>query len=134
MAGALARLRGLGSGTRSPSLQNLELRWNQTRLFSSWLEKWFPRKKPLIAQKKPIKVSLKAGKTYKWCICGRSKNQPYCDGSHLFQGTGLFPLRFKVKEDCSAVLCTCKATLNPPYCDGTHKSERIQKAQEGSPL
>ncbi|XP_044531041.1 CDGSH iron-sulfur domain-containing protein 3, mitochondrial [Gracilinanus agilis] len=96
--------------------------------------KWIPRKKPLIAQKTPIKVELKGGKRYKWCVCGRSKNQPFCDGSHLFQRTGLFPLWFKVKENRTVSLCTCKATQKPPYCDGTHKSDKIQCAQVGSPL
>uniref|UniRef100_A0A5F8H1B3 CDGSH iron sulfur domain 3 n=1 Tax=Monodelphis domestica TaxID=13616 RepID=A0A5F8H1B3_MONDO len=92
------------------------------------------KQKPLIAQKTPIKVELKGGKRYKWCVCGRSKNQPFCDGSHLFQGTGLFPLWFKVKENRTVSLCTCKATQKPPYCDGTHKSQKIQCAQVGSPL
>ncbi len=29
----------------------------------------------------PIKVAVEAGKTYYWCTCGMSKNQPFCDGS-----------------------------------------------------
>ena len=37
---------------------------------------------PHIAQKSPIKVRLEAGKTYYWCACGLSRNQPWCDGSH----------------------------------------------------
>jgi hypothetical protein len=35
-----------------------------------------------IAQKKPVKVLLKQGETYYYCTCGKSKNQPFCDGSH----------------------------------------------------
>ena len=38
---------------------------------------------PVIAQKAPFPVEVEEGKTYFWCACGRSKNQPFCDGSHL---------------------------------------------------
>ena len=27
-------------------------------------------------------VNVEAGKSYWWCACGRSKSQPFCDGSH----------------------------------------------------
>lgn len=109
---------------------------HQRRDISSWLARWFPKTpaKAVVAQKTPIKVELVAGKTYRWCVCGRSKKQPFCDGSHFFQRTGLSPLKFKAQETRAAVLCTCKATQKPPYCDGTHKSERVQKTEVGSPL
>nr|XP_006214374.1 CDGSH iron-sulfur domain-containing protein 3, mitochondrial [Vicugna pacos] len=109
---------------------------NQRRDISSWLARWFPKApaKPVVALKTPIKVELVAGKTYRWCVCGRSKKQPFCDGSHFFQRTGLSPLKFKAQETRMVVLCTCKATQKPPFCDGTHKSERVQKAEVGSPL
>ena len=108
----------------------------QRREISSWLARWFPKDpaKPVVAQKTPIRLELVAGKTYRWCVCGRSKNQPFCDGSHFFQRTGLSPLKFKAQETRTVALCTCKATQRPPYCDGTHKSEQVQKAEVGSPL
>ncbi|KAG8514895.1 CDGSH iron-sulfur domain-containing protein 3, mitochondrial, partial [Galemys pyrenaicus] len=98
--------------------------------------RWFPRSpaKAVVALKTPIKVELVAGKTYRWCVCGRSKKQPFCDGSHFFQRTGLSPLKFKAQETRTVALCTCKATKKPPYCDGTHRSEQVQKAEVGSPL
>jgi len=37
-------------------------------------------KKPAIAGKTPRPVQLEAGKTYTWCSCGESSNQPFCDG------------------------------------------------------
>ncbi|ELW63972.1 CDGSH iron-sulfur domain-containing protein 3, mitochondrial [Tupaia chinensis] len=67
-------------------------------------------------------------------VCGHSKKQPFCDGSHFFQCTGLSPLKFKAQETCTVVLCTCKATQRPPYCNGTHRSEQVQKAEVGASL
>jgi CDGSH-type Zn-finger protein/quercetin dioxygenase-like cupin family protein len=85
---------------------------------------------PIVAQKKPYLVELKAGRNYLWCTCGRSSKQPYCDGSHV--GSSFMPLRFSVPTDGEAVLCGCKHTRAPPFCDGTHNklSERYQEAGE----
>ncbi len=73
---------------------------------------------PVIAQKKPYLVELKAGRNYLWCACGRSAKQPYCDGSHA--GTSFMPLRLTAQQDGEAVFCGCKQTRTPPFCDGTH--------------
>ena len=51
---------------------------------------------PTIAQKGPYPVPVEAGKSYYWCSCGLSKNQPFCDGSHA--GTGLSPIKFEAAE------------------------------------
>ena len=77
------------------------------------------KERPLVADRKPARVSLKAGERVFWCACGRSSRQPFCDGSH--RGTGLSPLALTVEEDTEAFLCQCKATGNRPYCDGSHK-------------
>ncbi|GIW73128.1 MAG: hypothetical protein KatS3mg102_2670 [Planctomycetota bacterium] len=74
---------------------------------------------PVIAAKGPAVLELEPG-TYYWCRCGRSRNQPFCDGSH--KGTGLKPLEFRLEEKKKLALCQCKRTANPPYCDGTHRS------------
>lgn len=74
---------------------------------------------PVIAANSPTKVDLEEGKSYHWCRCGRSRSQPFCDGSH--HGTGITPLEFTAKETGEAWLCRCKQTHNAPYCDGTHK-------------
>ena len=76
--------------------------------------------KPVIADRKPIAVKLDAGEEYFWCACGRSKNQPFCDGSH--RGTNTTPVGFTAEETDEAWLCMCKQTQNPPYCDGSHKN------------
>lgn len=75
-------------------------------------------KAPIIAAKVPVRVELEAGKDYYWCRCGRSKTQPFCDGSHA--GTGLSPLKFTAEKAETAALCQCKSTANPPFCDGSH--------------
>ena len=75
--------------------------------------------KPRIAAKQPAVLPLDPG-TYYWCQCGRSRDQPFCDGSH--QGTGIEPVEFSLSETQEVALCQCKQTKTPPYCDGTHET------------
>jgi CDGSH-type Zn-finger protein len=75
---------------------------------------------PVIAQRAPYPVKVEAGKTYAWCACGRSKNQPFCDGSH--QGTGLAPKMFKADKTEMVYFCGCKHSKTGALCDGTHKT------------
>lgn len=75
--------------------------------------------KPIIADNKPIKVSLKQGEEYYFCSCGRSGKQPFCDGSHA--GTQFKPKAFVAEESGDAYLCLCKHTVGVPFCDGSHK-------------
>ena len=88
--------------------------------------------KPTIADKKPVNITLEPGDHY-WCSCGKSSNQPFCDGSHA--GTDFTPLKFSVDTEQEAYLCLCKPTKNPPYCDGTHAQlgEDVQVAEKGEP-
>ncbi|HUU24322.1 MAG TPA: CDGSH iron-sulfur domain-containing protein [Methyloceanibacter sp.] len=69
-------------------------------------------------QLSPYQVQLEEGKRYAWCRCGRSKNQPFCDGAHA--GTGIEPLMFTAERTEMALLCGCKDTGDPPFCDGSH--------------
>lgn len=75
---------------------------------------------PTIAAKNPIPVDLEAGKTYAWCSCGNSGNQPFCDGSH--KGSDFTPKMFTAEESKTAYLCQCKHSSNGAFCDGSHKS------------
>jgi len=74
---------------------------------------------PGIPQKKPIVVDVSAGETYWWCTCGRSQNQPFCDGSH--NSTDFAPLEWLCDDSEKVAFCTCKHTKTPPLCDGTHR-------------
>ncbi len=74
---------------------------------------------PIVADNKPKKVTLKEGDEYYFCACGRSKSQPFCDGSHA--GTSFTPKQFKAQESGEAYLCQCKHSANQPFCDGSHK-------------
>jgi CDGSH-type Zn-finger protein len=75
--------------------------------------------KPIIADNKPVKVNLTKGDKYHFCACGRSKKQPFCDGSH--KGTSFTPITFIAEKEGDAWLCACKHSDNKPYCDGSHK-------------
>ncbi len=72
---------------------------------------------PDIPQKSPYVMEMEPG-TYYWCRCGRSDDQPFCDGSH--EGTGMSPVKFEVEEEQTVAWCGCKHTDSPPICDGTH--------------
>ncbi|MBK9330708.1 MAG: sterol desaturase family protein [Sphingobacteriales bacterium] len=66
----------------------------------------------------PVLVELKKGEPYLWCKCGRSKTQPFCDGSH--HGTKHKPVLFEAKKDGVVRLCNCKLTKSSPFCDNSH--------------
>ena len=75
---------------------------------------------PVIAQRGPYTVDVETGKKYAWCACGRSENQPFCDGSH--SRTEFVPVMFEAEKSETVNFCGCKRTGNSPRCDGTHSS------------
>lgn len=76
--------------------------------------------KAKVSGKAPQMENLEEGKTYAWCACGQSTNQPWCNGAH--KGSEFTPKVFQAAEDKKAAMCMCKQTKNPPYCDGSHMS------------
>ncbi len=74
--------------------------------------------KPIVAATKPVVMELEPG-TYYWCRCGRSSDQPWCDGSH--KATAFTPVETVIEERRMYALCACKHTKTEPFCDGTHK-------------
>jgi CDGSH-type Zn-finger protein len=74
---------------------------------------------PEFGGRKSAQMRVEAAKTYWWCACGRSKTQPFCDGSHKV--TLFTPIEFQAEKSEDVWFCTCKRTNKKPFCDGSHK-------------
>ncbi len=74
--------------------------------------------KGVCTQRSPYAVELKAGDHY-YCTCGKSKNQPFCDGGH--KGSEFVPTKITVAQTETKYLCGCRSSKNGPFCDGSHK-------------
>ena len=66
----------------------------------------------------PLAIEVESGKSYFWCSCGLSQQQPFCDGSH--KGTEFAPVRYQATESKKVFFCGCKITASQPLCDGSH--------------
>jgi CDGSH iron-sulfur domain-containing protein 3 len=73
-------------------------------------------KKPACPQNGPYPVMVEAGQDYRWCQCGLSNNQPWCDGTH--DKTGFEPIEFTAPISGEFYMCGCKRSDNKPYCFG----------------
>jgi CDGSH-type Zn-finger protein len=73
---------------------------------------------PKIAQKAPFRVEVEEGKSYFYCACGLSANQPFCDGSH--KETDITPTKYTAVKSKPVFFCGCKHSSNAPLCDGSH--------------
>ncbi len=73
-----------------------------------------PKKCPYVPMYGPCTVRIdndvRPGSIMKWCTCGLSKNQPWCDNeSH--KSTSFKPLSWKVPENQTIFsICNCKYT------------------------
>jgi len=68
-------------------------------------------------QKRPYIVEETAGEKF-YCLCGKSNNQPYCDGSH--KGSETKPMIVEIQENRRCAYCGCRQSQELPFCDGTH--------------
>ena len=73
---------------------------------------------PVVAEKAPKPIEVEAGKTYYWCACGKSTNQPFCNGAH--KDTLFTPMAWTAEETKTVYFCQCKHTGRAPLCDGSH--------------
>lgn len=73
---------------------------------------------PVRVSDTPYAVDVEAGKSYFWCSCGLSANQPFCDGSH--KGSEFVPVKYQAADSKKVFFCGCKATKAQPLCDGSH--------------
>ena len=62
---------------------------------------------PIVAQKGALLAEVAAGKTYYWCACGRSANQPFCDGSH--KAVGMAPVAYTAEKDAHGLVLRLQA-------------------------
>jgi CDGSH iron-sulfur domain-containing protein 3 len=75
-----------------------------------------------IAQKSPYEVEVNSVDKKVWCSCGHSEKQPFCDGAHARNNTGMKPIICKFENTEKVYFCGCKHSKNPPFCDGSHNS------------
>lgn len=70
-------------------------------------------------QNAPFKIDVAPGDKKYFCACDKSKNGPYCDGSH--KGTGKHPFCVDFTEKKTIHACGCGKSQKRPFCDGSHK-------------
>ncbi len=75
---------------------------------------------PVIAQPFACNVDVTEGETYRWCACGRSATQPFCDDSHL--GTDIEPIEYTAKNTKRIAFCGCKHSKRGAICDNSHNN------------
>ena len=84
------------------------------------------KSKARVAQKAPYGVLVEEGKTYYFCTCGASKNQPFCDGSHKAfneeNSTTFAPTPYVADKSETKYFCGCKQSKTGIFCDGSHQA------------
>ena len=78
-------------------------------------------------------IVKQVSKTVAYCRCTRTKNPPFCDGSHA--ATNITPHILEFAEPTTIAICRCWRSKDHPYCDGTHgrlvkPKERPQKQHD----
>lgn len=84
---------------------------------------------PAVPQVAPYVVQVVEGARYRWCSCGLSKTQPWCDDAHV--GTGFEPIEFEAPISGEFHMCGCKRSDNKPYCFGNCRGhDRLLKERD----
>jgi CDGSH-type Zn-finger protein len=74
-------------------------------------------------------IVRQVSKSVAYCRCTRTKNPPFCDGSHVV--TTITPHILEFDEPTTIAICRCWRSKDHPYCDGTHG--RLVKPKERPP-
>ena len=74
-------------------------------------------------------IVRQVSKSVAYCRCTRSKNLPFCDGSHAV--TNIQPFVLELEQPETIAICRCWKSKDHPYCDGTHG--RLVKPKERPP-
>ena len=67
--------------------------------------------RPYSPQIGPYPVMVEEGRTYRWCSCGLSADQPWCDDSH--EGTGFEPIEFVAPITAEFYICLLYTSPSP---------------------
>lgn len=90
-----------------------------------WHEWWPYDPVPQSAGTDPYVVKVERNKVYWWCSCGRSRRQPWCDGSH--KGTAFKPVMYVPQVAGPKLMCGCKFSETRPLCNGTHNWVKVNQ-------
>ena len=76
---------------------------------------------PRAVSLEPKRVPVEEGKTYYWCACGYTRNEPWCDGSHKTLST-IRSVKWVAPKSGMASICACRQTKREGrvLCDGGH--------------
>ena len=75
---------------------------------------------PVVTQPFPYLTEVEEGKSYKWCACGLSSAQPFCDGSH--SSTDIVPVDYLAERSKTIAFCGCNHSKLGAVCDGNHNN------------
>ncbi|SJM93523.1 Short-chain dehydrogenase/reductase SDR (fragment) [Crenothrix polyspora] len=82
---------------------------------------------PVRASNGPIAFQVEKGKSYFWCSCGKSTNQPFCDASHdgtrfyPFENAKLFDTAIKTFGGIDIAINTTGMVIKKPIVDVTEE-------------
>lgn len=83
---------------------------------------------PRMAKCEPAEISVEPGKVYKWCSCGLTAVEPYCDNTHReIEGKPFRSIKVMFNEPQVVQFCQCKRTKTPPFCDDSHLTPQPPK-------
>jgi len=74
---------------------------------------------PKIRGFKSLRLITEPG-NYMYCACGRTKKNPFCDGSHRKE-TDIKPIPVTIDFKYEVRWCDCRHSKNLPFCDHSHR-------------